>query len=58
MFSEDLYAGWVAEGEKMPLLERLRAGEKLEGRAEGVRHFWWERGGGECAEGTLRLYPW
>ena len=55
VFSEDLYAGWIAEGQKMPLLERLRGGERLEGSAEGVRHFWWEHGGGNCAEGTLCL---
>ena len=39
MFSEDLYAGWIAEGQKMLLLECLRGGERLEGSAEGVRHF-------------------
>ena len=40
MFSEDLYARWITEKQKMPLLEHLQGGKKLESSAEGVKHFW------------------
>ena len=53
VFSEDLYAGWIIERQKMPLLERLQGGEKLEGSAEGVKHFWWKYGSDNCAESIL-----
>ena len=39
VFSEDFYAGWIAEKQKMLFLKRLRNGEKLESNAEEMKHF-------------------
>ena len=39
MFSEDFYARWIAEKQKMLFLKRLRNGKKLESNAEGMKHF-------------------
>ena len=53
VFSEDFYAGWIAEKQKMLLLKCLQDGKRFESSAERMKHFWWEHGNNNCVENIL-----
>ena len=55
VFSEDFYVRWIAEGQKIFLLEHLQSKERFKNSAEGMKHFWWKHKNSNCAESTLHL---